>query len=111
MTVEKDAKGKWCPYRKTRSDHDNCLGADCMAWRWVDPGKTEIVRHFVTGVHMSVKGALAGIPAGWQLAESEVERVKLWRTPASSFLIEREWTEAREGFCGAFEPRITEITQ
>ena len=47
MTTEAKAKTKWCPFvrqsaqaaHSNRGDHPNdgnvnCIGSDCMAWRW-----------------------------------------------------------------------------
>ena len=31
--TETDAKEKWCPLRKGAEDA-NCIGSDCMMWRW-----------------------------------------------------------------------------
>ena len=33
---EKDAEGKWCPFRQSRTGFDNCVGGGCMAWRWLN---------------------------------------------------------------------------
>ena len=42
--LENDARHKWCPFARTRPmKGSNCIGSDCMAWRWVDVNPPSIV--------------------------------------------------------------------
>lgn len=33
--TEDEAKMKWCPHDFINRSNDNCIGSNCMAWRWV----------------------------------------------------------------------------
>lgn len=98
MTVtEAEAKGKWCPYTRVSANEkdENCIGSECMAWRWKDQ---QIFRKYVLADDPEATEEpdryAKGIPETWVWQPFDGEDEACWIEP------ENETLARRTGYCG-----------
>jgi len=118
LLTETQAAKKWCPHvRFAFGDDDSaanrwesvsetllapskcqCIGSDCMAWRWLDPSVKPAMRNVLGNSWAETEADTDGrppeVPADWEFCPATDEDAACWREPEAAA------NAKRRGYCG-----------